>query len=299
MGLHALYQSKHLPFASEQARELNMEVHKFIKEKAIKASMDMAKTYGEPDWCQGTGLRHTHLMAIAPTKSNSVICKAGSEGIEPIDANYYVAKQAKGTFIRKNEYLVKYLEHIGRNTDETWESILDFRGSVQHLNFIDDYAKEVFKTAREIDQFEIIRQAASRQKYVCQGQSVNLFVDPEASPEYLFKLHLGAWKAGLKSLYYLKSSSLLVKKKQQTARKVAKIITKSECPYCSMAKSLLKSQGWTINELDRADVPDSEWHWKTVPQIWLDGHHIGGYTDLAGRLDQGEKTYSECAACEG
>ena len=299
MGEHALYQSKHLPFASDSARQLNTETHRFIKEKALKASRDMASTYGEPEWCQGTGLRHTHLMAIAPTKSNSVICGAGSEGIEPIDANYYVAKQAKGTFVRKNRYLVEHLEKIGRNTDETWESILEFRGSVQHLDFMDDYSKDVFKTAREIDQFEIIRQAADRQVYVCQGQSINLFVDPEATPEYLFRLHLSAWKSGLKSLYYLKSSSLLVKKKKPGTTRVAKIITKSDCPYCSMAKSLLRSQGWTINEVDRADVPDSDWEWKTVPQIWLNGQHIGGYTALAEKLGSGEKTYGECAACEG
>jgi ribonucleoside-diphosphate reductase alpha chain len=299
MGLHALYQSKNLPFASAEARQLNEKVHRYVKEKAQKASREMAVTYGEPEWCQGTGLRHTHLMAIAPTKSNSVICGAGSEGIEPIDANYYVAKQAKGTFVRKNKYLVEHLEKIGKNTDETWESILEFRGSIQHLKFIDDHTKEVFRTAREIDQFEIIRQAADRQKYVCQGQSINLFVDPESSPEYLFKLHLSAWKGGLKSLYYLKSSSLLVKKKPPGQQKVAKIITKQECPYCSMAKSLLRSQGWTINEVDRADVPDSEWVWKTVPQIWLNDQYVGGYTDLAEKLGQGEKTYSECAACEG
>jgi ribonucleoside-diphosphate reductase alpha chain len=299
MGEHALYQSKHLPFASDSARQLNTETHRFIKEKALKASRDMASTYGEPEWCQGTGLRHTHLMAIAPTKSNSVICGAGSEGIEPMDANYYVAKQAKGTFVRKNRYLVEHLEKIGRNTDETWESILEFRGSVQHLDFMDDYSKDVFKTAREIDQFEIIRQAADRQVYVCQGQSINLFVDPEATPEYLFRLHLSAWKSGLKSLYYLKSSSLLVKKKKPGTTKVAKIITKSDCPYCSMAKSLLRSQGWTINEVDRADVPDSDWEWKTVPQIWLNGQYVGGYTALAEKLGSGEKTYGECAACEG
>lgn len=299
MGLHALYQSKHLPFASDGARQLNTEVHKFIKEKATKASRDMAATYGEPEWCQGTGLRHTHLMAIAPTKSNSVICGAGSEGIEPIDANYYVAKQAKGTFVRKNKYLVDYLEKIGHNTDETWESILEFRGSVQHLDFLDAEAKDVFKTAREVDQFEIIRQASNRQKFICQGQSINLFVDPEATPEYLFRLHLSAWKGGLKSLYYLKSSSLLVKKKKPGATKEAKIITKSDCPYCSMAKSLLRSQGWAINQVDRADVPDSEWVWKTVPQIWLNGQHVGGYKALSEKLGQGEKTYGECAACEG
>lgn len=299
MGLHALYQSKTLPFSSDRARELNYEAHKFIKEKALKASRDMAVTYGEPEWCQGTGLRHTHLMAIAPTKSNSVICGAGSEGIEPIDANYYVAKQAKGTFVRKNKYLVEHLIKIEQNTDKTWESILEFRGSVQHLPFLDDKAKDVFKTAREIDQFEIIRQASTRQEFVCQGQSINLFVDPEATPEYLFRLHLSAWKGGLKSLYYLKSSSLLLKKNNVGQVKNARIVTKEACPYCSMAKSLLRSNGWVVSEIDRSEFPNSEWEWKTVPQIWLNGQHIGGYADLEKKLGNGEKTYGECVACEG
>ena len=110
---------------------------------------------------------------------------------------------------------------------------------------------------------------------------------------------MSAWKAGLKSLYYLKSQSLLVKKKKPGQQKVAKIITKTDCPYCSMAKSLLRSQGWTINEVDRADVPDSEWEWKTVPQIWLNDRYVGGYTHLSEMLGGGEKTYGECAACEG
>ena len=299
MGLHALYQSKGLPFASPEARDLNDQVHKFIKEKALKASAEMAAVYGEPEWCLGTGLRHTHLMAIAPTKSNSVICGAGSEGIEPIDANYYVAKQAKGTFVRKNKYLEQYLDTLGKNTDQVWESIMEFRGSVQHLEFLSPEAKDVFRTAREIDQFELIRQAADRQKYICQGQSLNLFVDPESSPEHLFKLHLCAWKAGLKSLYYLKSSSMLIKKKQPSQTKVAKIVTKPDCPYCSMAKSLLKSQGWTVNEADRSEFPNAEWVWKTVPQIWLNGQHIGGYNRLAERIGQGEKSYGDCVACEG
>jgi len=299
MGLHALYQSKGLAFSSPEARDLNVKVHKFIKQKALKASREMAGIYGEPEWCLGTGLRHTHLMAIAPTKSNSVICGAGSEGIEPIDANYYVAKQAKGTFVRKNRYLELHLEKIDKNTDEVWESIMEFRGSVQHLEFLGSHTKEIFKTAREIDQFELIRQAADRQKYICQGQSLNLFVDPEESPERLFMLHLSAWKAGLKSLYYLKSSSMLVKKKQPSQTKVAKIVTKSDCPYCSMAKSLLKSQGWIVDETDRSDFPDSEWIWKTVPQIWLNGQHIGGYNRLTERMGQGEKSYGECVSCEG
>lgn len=296
MGLHALYQSKGLAFESETARQLNLDVHRYVKEMAVKASRQMAKDYGEPEWCKGSGMRHSHLLAIAPTRSNSVICGAVSQGIEPIDANYYVAKQAKGTFVRKNPYLERYLDSIGKNTEEVWESILEFRGSVQHLNFIPEKYKKIFKTAREIDQFEIIRQAGDRQKFICQGQSVNLFVDPECSAEYLFKLHLSAWRGSLKSLYYLKSSSLLVKKKAIT-QKIAKIITKENCPYCTMAKSLLKSKNYLIEETDRALV--SDFKYKTVPQIWIENKHIGGYAELAEMFGKGESQYEGCVACEG
>jgi len=258
----------------------------------------MAKEYGEPEWCKGNGMRHTHLIAIAPTRSNSVISGAVSQGIEPIDANYYVAKQAKGTFVRKNPYLEKHLESIDKNTDEVWESILEMRGSVQHLNFLTQEQKDIFKTARELDQFELVKQAADRQPFVCQGQSLNLFVDPEASPEYIFKLHLSAWKMGLKSLYYLKSSSMLVKKSAPKATEQrVKIITKDDCPYCVRAKALLTQHGISYKEIPRASVKD--FAFATVPQIWLDGQHIGGYTELAEKLTGKETKYSECAACEG
>lgn len=300
MGLHALYQSRGLSFESEEARELNIECHKFIKDNAEKASRQMAEEYGEPEWCKGNGMRHTHLIAIAPTRSNSVISGAISQGIEPIDANYYVAKQAKGTFIRKNPYLVCLLDSLGKNTEEVWESILEMRGSVQHLKFLDDNQKKIFRTAREINQFELIRQAAERQPFVCQGQSLNLFVDPEADPTYIFKLHLSAWKAGLKSLYYLRSSSLLVKKKApKVAEQRAKIITKDDCPYCVRAKALLAQNGISYKEIDRNDV--SHFPYKTVPQIWLDGSYVGGYTELAEQLNAFSEfsKYNECTACEG
>jgi ribonucleoside-diphosphate reductase alpha chain len=298
MGLHALYQSRGLAFESEAARQLNLDVHREIKEMAVKASRQMAKDYGEPEWCKGSGMRHSHLLAIAPTRSNSVICGAVSQGIEPIDANYYVAKQAKGTFVRKNPYLEQYLDSIGKNTDEVWESILEFRGSIQHLSFIPEKYKKIFKTAREIDQFEIVRQSADRQRFICQGQSINLFVDPECSPEYLFKLHLSAWRAGLKSLYYLKSSSLLVKKKApKVAEQRAKIITKEDCPYCIRAKALFIQNGISYKEISRESIED--FPYATVPQIWLDGEYIGGFVELSKKLTGITTKYNECAACEG
>jgi len=304
MGLHALYQSRGLPFASKAARDLNIEVHKYIDEMSLKASQDMAKEYGEPEWCEGHGVRHATRLAIAPTKTNSVICGAVSEGIEPLIANLFVAGNAKGTFVRRNPYLESHLTAIGQNTQDVWDSILEERGSVQHLDFLSLREKEIFKTAREIDQFEIIKQAADRQRYICQGQSVNLFVDPEADAAYLMRLHLSAWKMGLKSLYYLKSTSLQVKNRGSKVvpqRQVAKVVTKPDCPWCTKVKELLRSRGYEITEVDRSEVPDSDWSWDTVPQVWINGSHVeGGYEGVSKMLgqDEGEK-YSECLACQG
>lgn len=305
MGLHALYQSRGLPFNSRAARTLNVEVHGWIDDMTLKASQDMAREYGEPEWCEGNGVRHATRIAIAPTKTNSVICGAVSEGIEPLTANLFVASNAKGTFVRRNPYLEKHLEAIGHNTQDVWDSILDERGSVQHLDFLSPHAKDVFKTAREIDQFELVKQAADRQQHVCQGQSLNLFVDPEESAANLLRLHLSAWKAGVKSLYYLKSSSLQVKKSQsksqQSVSNAALVVTKPDCPWCVKAKELLTDNGYVIQETDRSTIADSDWPYTTVPQIWLNGNHVeGGYEGLAKLLDKTlEPEYSECLACQG
>ena len=303
MGLHALYQSRGLPFASRAARTLNVEVHGWIDDMTLKASQDMAKEYGEPEWCEGNGVRHATRIAIAPTKTNSVICGAVSEGIEPLTANLFVASNAKGTFVRRNPYLEKHLEAIGHNTQDVWDSILDERGSVQHLDFLSPHAKDVFKTAREIDQFELVKQAADRQQHVCQGQSLNLFVDPEESASNLMRLHLSAWRAGVKSLYYLKSSSLQVKKaqsKSQQTGNTALVVTKPDCPWCVKAKELLSANGYVTQETYRSTISDSDWPYTTVPQIWLNGKHVeGGYEGLAKLLGEAEEKYSECLACQG
>ena len=304
MGLHALYQSRNLPFASKDARELNIETHRWIDEMTLKASQDMAKEYGEPEWCEGNGIRHATRIAIAPTKTNSVICGAVSEGIEPLTANLFVAINAKGTFVRRNPYLEAHLTSIGHNDQGVWDSILKERGSVQHLEFLSPSAKDVFKTAREIDQFELVKQAADRQTHVCQGQSLNLFVDPEAPASQLWRLHLSAHKAGLKSLYYLKSSSLQVMKTaktQQTKPQTALVVTKPDCPWCVKAKELLSSRGYVVQDVDRSTIADTDWTYTTVPQIWINGSHIdGGYEGLAKLLDPAtEPEYSECLACQG
>ena len=294
MGLHLLYQKRGLPFASSGARALNIEVHEFIKNEATEASRRLAEEYGEPEWCGGSGLRNTHLLAVAPTRTNAVISGAFSQGIEPIDANYFVAKQAKGTFIRRNPVLERKLCELG--VPETiWDSILDAKGSVQHLDCLTAEEKEVFKTAREIDQFEIVKQAADRTPFICQAQSLNLFVDPEIPAEELIRLHLSAWKNGVKSLYYLRSTSLVAKKKKKPA---AKIITKDGCPYCVKLKAQLKQDGIAYEEVDRSTVKD--FPFSTVPQLWINGEHIGGYTEyMEQNHNLSDDKYAECEACSG
>jgi ribonucleoside-diphosphate reductase alpha chain len=297
MGLHTLYQKRGLPFKSQQARRLNIEAHRWIREQSEVASRELAKRLGEPEWCVGSGMRHTHLIAVAPTRTNSVISGAFSQGIEPIDSNYFVAKQAKGTYVRKNPVLEKLF--CDRGIDGSiWEQILSAKGSVQDLDCLSDAEKEVFQTAREIDQFELVKQAADRQPFICQGQSLNLFVDPESDPAYIMRLHLAAWKNGLKSLYYLKSSSLLTNKKVVPAL----IVTKDDCPWCFKLKDLLASEGIHYEEITKSDAVDKGyWNpdWKTVPQMWLYKKHIGGYTDYVNLTHKPtDPVYENCEACE-
>lgn len=209
LGWHTLLQSKDLPFEGFQAMTLNAEVFRTIRDKAEKATADLAQAYGEPEWCQGFGRRNTHVMAVAPTTSNSSIAGGVSAGIEPIAANCYAFKSAKGTFIRKNPILEQLLSERGLNTTETWKSINAEGGSVQHLNKLTDHEKQVFLTAREISQFAIVRQAAQRQQFIDQGQSVNLFFGINSDPKYIHEVHLEAWRLGLKGLYYCRAESVL------------------------------------------------------------------------------------------
>jgi ribonucleoside-diphosphate reductase alpha chain len=307
MGLHSLYQLHGLPVKSQGARALNVETTRWMKEEAVKASKELAERFGEPEWCKGTGMRHTHLIAIAPTKTNSVICGAGTEGIEPRDRNYYVAKQAKGTYVRKNQYLEKIFCDRGVGP-EVWDQILVAKGSVQGVECLTEHEKEVFKTAREVDQFELIKQAADRQPYVCQGQSLNLFPDPKSDASYITRLHLAAWKMKLKSLYYLKSSSLLTNKEVVPAL----IVTREGCPWCVKLKNELSMEGVRYEEITKVEAEEKGfWNpeWTTVPQLWLFKKHIGGYTDYiaykqsnntetVSAHDDSDGAYNECKSCE-
>lgn len=207
MGWHTYLMDKMIPFESFKSMQANNEIFKLINEQAVKASRDLADQRGEPEWCVGTGMYNTHLIAVAPTKSNSIICGDVSAGIEPYTANAYTDVTGKGTFIRKSKHLEALLESKGQNTDKVWKLVSRNNGSVQDLDFLSAEEKEVFKTAYEINQKAIVQQAAQRQKYICQSQSLNLFFPFDCSPKYFNDVHLLAWELGVKTLYYCKSTS--------------------------------------------------------------------------------------------
>lgn len=209
LGWHSLLQNNMIPFDSFGAMMLNAQIFKTIREKAEEETKKMAIELGEPEWCKGFGRRNTHLMAVAPTVSNSTISGGYSAGIEPISANIYSQKSAKGTFIRKNPALEKLLEEKGINTSQTWKSINERSGSVMHLSELNDEEKAVFLTAREINQHAIVKQAVQRQQFIDQGQSVNLFFGINSDPKYIHEVHLAAWEGGLKSLYYCRTEGVI------------------------------------------------------------------------------------------
>lgn len=215
LGWHSLLQSKMIPFNDEKAFSLNNEIFKCIKERSYKASEELADQFGEPATLKGYGRRNTTLNAIAPTTSSAFILGQVSQGIEPIWSNSYVKDIAKMKVTIRNPFLVELLEEKGKNTREVWLSIRDNDGSVQHLDFLSDHEKEVFKTYPEIDQMDIIYQAANRQAYIDQGQSVNIIVHPEMPVKDINKLHTSAWKLGLKSLYYQHSMNAAQKFRQK------------------------------------------------------------------------------------
>jgi ribonucleoside-diphosphate reductase alpha chain len=212
LGYHTLLQQKMIPFESYQARLLNKVIFNKLADETNLASKDLAKIYGEPEWCKGTGLRHTHTLTCAPTVSNSLICGHVSAGIEPLAANCFEKRGAKGVILYYNPIFKQLLANRGKDTPEVWDTIVAAKGSVQHLDFLTDEEKEVFLTAREINQMEIINQAADRQKLMDkhrqgQAQSVNLFFTKDVDETYYTRVHYQAWKKGLKTLYYCRSES--------------------------------------------------------------------------------------------
>jgi ribonucleoside-diphosphate reductase alpha chain len=233
LGWHTYLQQKGIPFEGMQSQFETRRIFSQIKIESERASRDLAEVYGEPLWCKDTGFRNTHLRAIAPTVSNSKLSGNVSPGIEPWAANVFTEQSAKGTFIRKNKELEKVLRKAGINNSETWNKILEDKGSVQDIPELNDWGyvqgklcklsdneedvakygfdnvKDVFKTFKEINQLELINQAGIRQQYIDQSVSLNMAFPSEASPKWINQVHLDAWKKGIKTLYYMRTESVL------------------------------------------------------------------------------------------
>jgi ribonucleoside-diphosphate reductase alpha chain len=230
LGWHTYLQQKGIPFDSLPAQFETRRIFSQLKIESERASRDMALEYGEPLWCIGTGMRNTHLRAVAPTVSNSKLAGNVSPGIEPWAANVFTEQTAKGTFIRKNKELEKVLRKVGINNKDTWDKILSDGGSIQGIDELDnwvycdgrvvnvsdceenkevDRVKDVFKTFKEINQLELVRQAGVRQQYIDQSVSLNLAFPSVATPKWLNQVHMEAWRQGVKTLYYTRTESVL------------------------------------------------------------------------------------------
>ena len=217
LGWHSYLQSNGIPFEGLLAQFATRKIFSQLKIESERASRVLAEEYGEPLWCVGTGMRNTHLRAVAPTVSNSKLSGNVSPGIEPWAANVFTEQSAKGTFIRKNPILEQCLEDVELNTSEIWNKILEDGGSVQGIAELDDLLlgdhdipfKDVFKTFKEINQLELVNQAGLRQQYVDQAVSLNLAFPSEATPKWINKVHMDAWKNGVKTLYYMRTESVL------------------------------------------------------------------------------------------
>jgi len=206
MGMHSYFQKNRIPFDSPQAVAHNNAIFSYIKAKAVEATLEMGKRRGEAPDMEGTGRRNAHMLAIAPNANSSMIVNT-SPSIEPWKANAFTSRTRVGSHLNKNPYLEEELEKIGKNTEEVWSMIITNGGSVQHLDFLDDQTKAVFKTAIELDQLSLIRLAGDRQKYLCQGQSLNVFFPAGATKKDLHQVHYQAWKQGCKGLYYLRTET--------------------------------------------------------------------------------------------
>jgi ribonucleoside-diphosphate reductase alpha chain len=206
MGLHSYFQKNSIAFDSQAAIDANEEIFRTIKQKAVEATLDIGRRRGEAPDMKGTGRRNAHMLAIAPNANSSMIVDT-SPSIEPWKANAFTSRTRVGSHLNKNPHLEKILETIGKNTDAVWSTIITSGGSVQHLDFLDDHVKNVFKTAIELNQLVLIKLAGDRQKYLCQGQSLNIFFPAGADKRYLHAVHYQAWVEGCKGLYYLRTES--------------------------------------------------------------------------------------------
>ena len=313
MGFHSLLQKHGVAWESEAAREINRTVFDHINREAHAETELLAKERGEyPDGI-GSGKRNSHLLAIAPNASSGIILST-SPSIEPTKANAYTHRTRAGSFLVKNKYLTQLLEEKGQNTDSTWTSIITKKGSVQHLPFLTEGEKAIYKTADELDQMWVVQHAAERQDYICQGQSVNLFFPAGAEKSYVNRVHFSAWKQGLKGLYYLRTEAK--QRAENVSEKVERVALagdmrtivygKSDCPFCSMAKEELRLRGIPFDYIDLKEIGKTAREVtgrdvKTVPQIYIEGEYVGGYDELMEYFNKPLETTEddECKACEG
>ena len=207
LGWHSLLQSKMIPFEGLKAQFLNAEIHNLIRERCDRATGKLAEEFGEPEYLRGHGRRNMTTMAIAPTTSSSFILGQVSPSIEPLNSNYFTKDLAKGKFTYKNPFLEELLEEKDKNIQSVWKSILVKGGSVQHLDFLTEEEKSVFKTFGEISQKEIVVQAAQRQRYIDQGQSLNVMIPPKCPAKQVSELLIFGWEQGVKSFYYQRSAN--------------------------------------------------------------------------------------------
>lgn len=314
MGFHSLLQKHGVAWESEKAKEINDVVFSQIKSQAVAETERLAVERGEyPDGI-GSGRRNSHLLAIAPNASSGVIL-ATSPSIEPLKANAYTHRTRAGSFLVKNKYLSTLLTAKGENNDTNWTSIITKKGSVQHLPFLTEGEKAIFKTADELDQNWVVQHAADRQKYICQGQSVNLFFPAGAPKSYVSQVHLRAWKEGLKGLYYLRTEAK--QRAENVSEKVERVAlagdmrsivySKKDCPFCSMAMEELKLRGIPFDKIDLKEIGKTAAEVtgrkdvKSVPQVYIAGEYVGGYNELMDFLNKPLATEEgeECRACEG
>ena len=313
MGFHSLLQRHGVAWESVAAREINRTVFDHIKSEASAETELLAQERGEYPDGVGSGKRNSHLLAIAPNASSGIILST-SPSIEPMKANAYTHRTRAGSFLVKNKYLEQLLEEKGENNESTWTSIITKKGSVQHLPFLTEGEKAIYKTADELDQNWVVTHAAERQEFICQGQSVNLFFPSGAEKSYVNKVHFSAWAKGLKGLYYLRTESK--QRAENVSEKVERVALQGDtrsivygkkgCPFCSMAKEELRLRGIPFDYIDLKDIGKTAREVtgrdvKTVPQIYIEGEYVGGYDELMEHFNRPLETNDdeECRACEG
>jgi len=314
MGFHGYLMKENVAWESEAASSINRSIFGDMNEKATKQTKFLGRVKGVAPDAKGYGVRNAHLFAIAPNANSSILCNC-TASIEPLKANVYVHRTRAGADVIKNQYLGPVLDTYDMNNEDVWSSIMDNDGSVQHLEFLSDHDKAVFKTSFELDQMWVVEHSAQRQKFICQGQSVNLFFPSGTEKSYVNKVHLKAWSDGLKGLYYLRTTA------GRTGDKVGQSVVRDalatdksniiygrpDCPYCEQAKMLLKIKGVEFEYIDLAEIGKTAAQVtgrkdvRTVPQIYIGGEYIGGFTELQKYFNKPitNEDDDDCLNCQG